>query len=253
MYKIKKLFFSYDDKEILEDVSFSMESGKLTTIIGPNGSGKTTLLSLITGQFNTYSGEIYFQNKLLKDYSIKELSQRIALVSQNVDIRFPFTCLEVVMMGRNPFKPRMKHLNKKDMDIVFGCMEMTETLKFSDTPITDLSGGERQRVMLAKALAQTPQVLFLDEAFSNMDIQYTIQFLNLLKDQIKKENLTVISIMHDLNLTHMFSDRIIALKNGKIEKYGKTQEVMTPKSIRDLFGVKVRKTQENGLVILPNL
>lgn len=253
MYKIEKLSFSYDNKEILNDVSFFMESGKLTTIIGPNGSGKTTLLSLITGQFNKYNGKIYFQNKLLKDYSIKALSQKIALVSQNVEIRFPFTCLEVVMMGRNPFKSRMKHLSKRDMEIVFKCMEMTETIKFSETSITDLSGGERQRVMLAKALAQTPEVLFLDEAFSNMDIQYTIQFLNLLKDQIKEEKLTVVSIMHDLNLTHMFSDRIVALKNGKIEKYGNTQEVMTQETIKDLFGVKIRKTEENGLVILPNL
>ncbi|QXM06393.1 ABC transporter ATP-binding protein [Crassaminicella indica] len=253
MYKVKNLFFSYDDKEILHDISFFIEQGKFTTIIGPNGSGKTTLLSLITGQFHKYSGNIYFQNKCLKDYSIKDLSKRIAFVSQNVDIRFPFTCLEVVMMGRNPFKSRMKNLTPKDMKIVRECMEMTDTLKFSDIPITELSGGEKQRVMLAKALAQTPKVLFLDEAFSNMDIQYTIYFLNLLKDCIEKEHLTVIAIMHDLNLTHMFSDRILALKDGKISKYGKTEDVMTKELIKELFGVAIRKTEEKGLVILPSL
>ncbi|QEK12821.1 ABC transporter ATP-binding protein [Crassaminicella thermophila] len=253
MYTVKNLCFSYDGKKVLDNVSFSIEQGKLTTIIGPNGSGKTTLLNLITGQLSKYNGEIYFQNKLLESYGVKELSQKIAVISQNVDIRFPFTCMEVVMMGRSPFKSRMKQLSKNDLDVVVRCMEMTETIKFSDTPITDLSGGEKQRVMMAKALAQTPQILFLDEAFSNMDIKYTIKFLNLLRKMIKEENLTVISIMHDLNLTDLFSDRILALKDGKVVKYGKTEQTVTPQLIKDLFGVHIRKNEEKGLVILPTI
>lgn len=253
MYKVKNLCFSYSNKEVLKDVTFSIDDGKCTTIIGPNGSGKTTLLNLITGQFDTYSGEVYFRNKLLKNYSIKELSQKIAIVSQNVDIRFPFTCMEVVMMGRTPFKNRMKHLSEKDLSIIYKSMEMTETLKFVDIPITNLSGGEKQRVMMAKALSQTPEVLFLDEAFSNMDIKYTIKFLNLLREMTKKENLTVISIMHDLNFTYMFSDRILALKNGELTASNTTEKVMTPELIKDLFGVQIKKSSQEGLIILPTI
>lgn len=253
MYNVNKLCFSYNDKKVLENVSFSIESGKLTTIIGPNGSGKTTLFNLITGQLDDYSGEIDFQKKSLESYSIKTLSQKVTIVSQNVEIRFPFTCMEVVMMGRTPFKNRMKNLTKYDLDIVHDCMKMTETLQFADTPITNLSGGEKQRVMMAKAFAQTPEVLFLDEAFSNMDIQYTIKFLNLLKNKVKKENLTVVAIMHDLNLTDLFSDSILALKNGKLMESGLTEEVIKPKLIKELFGVNVRKTKEKGLVILPTI
>ncbi|TCO72279.1 ABC transporter ATP-binding protein [Marinisporobacter balticus] len=253
MYSVKNLYFSYQDQKILKNINFFIERGKLTTIIGPNGSGKTTLLNLITGQLDVCSGEICFQNKLLKSYSIKALSQKTAIVSQNVEVHFPFTCMEVVMMGRNPFKSRMKNLNKKDLDVVLKCMEMTETLGFANKSITNLSGGERQRVMIAKALAQTPEVLFLDEAFSNMDIQYTIKLLNLLKDKVQKEKLTVISIMHDLNLTDLFSDQILALKNGKMVEYGKTQEVIRPSLIKELFGVNVRKNEEKGLVILPTI
>ncbi|WP_053956457.1 ABC transporter ATP-binding protein [Inediibacterium massiliense] len=253
MYQINNLSFSYDNKQVLKGIDFHIEKGKMTTIVGPNGSGKTTLLNVMNGYFDQYKGEIFLLEKNIKDYDIKELSQKIAIISQNVQIKFPFTCMEIVMMGRTPFKERMKNFKKEDLDIVYESMESTQTLQFAHIPITHLSGGEKQRVMMAKAFAQTPKVLFLDEAFSNMDIQYTIKFLNLLKKMIKEKGLTVISIMHDLNLTDLFSDHILALKNGQVVEYGLTKEVFQPELIKELFGICVKKTGEQGLVVLPNM
>ncbi|MBF8982572.1 ABC transporter ATP-binding protein [Lutibacter sp. B2] len=253
VYKVEGLCFSYGKKKILEDLSFEIKKGKVTTIIGPNGSGKTTLLRTMTGQVDQYSGGIHFEKKALKEYSVKELSQKIAVVSQNVDIKFPFSCMEVVSMGRTPFRNRMKNLTKEDLDIVYKCMEITETLKFANTLITDVSGGERQRIMIAKALAQTPEVLILDESFSNIDIRYTIKILNLLRSMTKESNLTVISIMHDLNLTDLYSDDVLALQDGKLVQFGDASKVMKPNVIKSLFGINTKKFSEKGLVVLPTM
>ncbi|PAB57950.1 ABC transporter ATP-binding protein [Anaeromicrobium sediminis] len=251
MFQVKNLSFSYGEKETLRNLNFQLEEGTMTTIIGPNGSGKTTLLNVMTNNLDNYSGDVYLRNKSLKDYSIKELSQNLAIVYQNVDIKFPFTCMEVVAMGRTPFSSRMKDLTKEDSEIIYEVMDMTDTTCFMNKDITCLSGGEKQRIMLARALAQTPKILVLDEAFSNMDIKYTIKFLDLLKEKVKNDGMTVINIMHDLNLTDIYSDNILALSKGNLVKSGKTEDVMKPQFIKSLFGINTRKISDRGLAILP--
>ncbi|MCT4595663.1 MAG: ABC transporter ATP-binding protein [Anaeromicrobium sp.] len=251
MFQVKNLSFSYGDKETLKNLTFKLEEGTMTTIIGPNGSGKTTLLNVITNNLDNYSGHVYLGNKNLKDYSIKELSQNLAIVYQNVDIKFPFTCMEVVAMGRTPFSSRMKDLTKKDLEIIYEVMDMTDTTSFMKKDITQLSGGEKQRIMLARALAQRPKILVLDEAFSNMDIKYTIKFLDLLREKVKNDGITVINIMHDLNLTDIYSDNILALSKGNLVKSGKTEDIMNPQFIKSLFGINTRKISDRGLAILP--
>lgn len=251
MFKVDNLSFSYDKDRVLNNINFKLNAGTITTIIGPNGSGKTTLLSLMTNNLDKYKGQIFYKTKNIKEYSIKDLSKEMAVVYQNVEIKFPFTCMEVVAMGRAPFSNPMKDLSKEDMDIIYEAMKITDTLEFVDKDITNLSGGEKQRVMFARALAQTPKILILDEAFSNMDIKYTIKFLNLLRDKVEKENITILNIMHDLNLTDIYSDNILALSKGNLIKSGKTQEVMKPEFIKSLFGVNTKKISDRGLAILP--
>jgi iron complex transport system ATP-binding protein len=249
---VQNLSFAYGQHKVLHNINFSLNKGCFLTIIGPNGSGKTTLLNLLTGHLAPSTGQIYLNDKELSTYKIEELSQTIALVSQDVHVRFPFSCLEVVMMGRKPFKKGFEKMNGEDMDIVCNVMELTDTLRFAEKSITELSGGERQRVILARALAQTPEFLFLDEAFSDMDICYSVNSLNVLKELIAKKNITVISVMHDLNMADVYSDMVLALQDGKLVQWGITEEVMQPHIIKELFNISVKKIGERGLAVLPN-
>ncbi|SHH40298.1 ABC transporter ATP-binding protein [Tepidibacter thalassicus] len=250
MLKVQNVSFSYKDKVVLDDISFSMGKGKFLSIIGPNGSGKTTLLNLLTGYLEKKTGSIKFLGKEIKNYSVEELSRNFAIINQNTNIRFPFTCLEIVMMGRNPFRERMKKLSENDMEIVYKSMEITDTLKFSDSLITQISGGEFQRVMLARALSQKPSILFLDEAFSAMDISQRIKSLKLIKGLVIKEGLTVVSIIHDLNLAYMFSDEVCVLKEGKMVAFGKCSDIMTADFINEVFDINVDRIDNRGFLIM---
>lgn len=251
MLDVKNISFAYGQKMILHKINFSLKKGSFVTIIGPNGSGKTTLLNLLTGHLKPIKGKILLNNKKLDKYTIKELSQKTALVSQDVQIRFPFTCLELVMMGRKPFNRGLQKLRSEDMDIVYNAMELTDTLRFAENPITKLSGGEKQRVILARALAQTPEALFLDEAFSDMDICYSIKFLNILKELVSRKNITVITVMHDPNMVDIYSDIVLALQEGKLVQWGSAREVMQPHTIKELFNIQVKKIGKRGLAVLP--
>lgn len=253
IYEINNLNFSYENKKILHDISFSIYQGDFLTLLGPNGSGKTTLLKTLTGFLKPHSGQIRFRGLQIEKYSALELAKQIAVVSQDVHTRFPFTCLEVVLMGRNPYKNRMQSFSDEDYEIVHRCMEETDTLKFIDHPITEISCGERQRVILARALAQMPKVIFLDEAFSAMDVHYCIQSLNLLKKKVDQEGMAVISIMHDLNMADTYSDKVVALKEGKLVQWGCAEKVMEPTVLHSLFKINVKKIGSRGLAVLPNL
>jgi iron complex transport system ATP-binding protein len=253
MYRITDVDFSYGTQSVLSDLNLAIEEKTFWAIIGPNGAGKTTLMHLLSGFLKPRSGEILFQNRNLSTFETVELGRQIAVVPQEVTIRFPFTCLEVVMMGRTPFKNRMERPTPEDLDIVHHYMESTETLDFADKLITELSGGEKQRVILAKALAQTPSVLLLDEAFSSMDIHYMIKFLSMTKGLVDARGLTVVAIMHDLHMASIFSDQVIALEGGRIARYGKTERIMAPDFINALFRIHVEQVGERGLVVLPKM
>ena len=157
------------------------------------------------------------------------------------------------MLGRIPHRGRLQSLSERDMELVWRYMSLTDTLKFAGNLITHLSGGEKQRVMLAKALSQTPELLLLDEAFANMDTYQGIQSLKLLKKLVQEENLTVICIMHDLNLVSNFCDYSIVLKEGRFFAQGPSEEVLRPEVIREVFQVQVVKAGDRGLAVLPDI
>ncbi len=249
MIKVENVSFKYNEKRILDSISLDVDEGKFLSIIGPNGSGKTTLLNLLTGYLSNHKGSIQYMGKNISNYSVEELSQNFATINQNGDIKFPFTCLEIVMMGRKPFLKRINRLSQIDKKIVYKAMEITDTLKFANSIITQISGGEFQRVMIAKALTQEPKVLFLDEAFSAMDISQKIKCLKLIKRLVETKNLTVISVIHDLNLTYMFSDEVCVLKDGKVVANGRTNDIMTTEFIGDVFDIQVDQIEDKGFLI----
>jgi iron complex transport system ATP-binding protein len=235
----------------LRDLNFWIEQGKFFSIIGPNGSGKTTLLNVMTGSLKKNTGEVLFLGETIDAYPIERLARFFAIINQRVTIQFPFTCLEIVMMGRHPFTKRMQQLTKADMEIVYDAMSATDTLKFAETLVTEVSGGEFQRVMFARALAQKPQVLFLDEAFSGMDMSHRLNSLKMIKHLVQEERLTAIAIMHDLNLAYSFSDEVIVLKGGRIQGHDIPKRLMTAPFINAVFDVNVHHVEDKGLIVIP--
>ncbi len=249
LFRVTNLSFSYDHKKVLSDINFSLSKGNFVSIIGPNGSGKTTLLNLLMRFLFPLKGEIFFKDKLLTAYKPREMAQEIAYVPQDSNIRFPFTCLEVVLTGRTPYQHRMRKPSDEDLQIVLRCMEETDTLKLAESLITEISGGERQRIVLAKALAQTPEVYFLDEAFSAMDIHYRIDCLSLLKKLVIEKQATVVAVMHDINMADNYSDQVLALHEGKLLNWGAREKVMQPDFLKTLFKVEVERYHQRGLLI----
>lgn len=253
MINVEDIQFGYAAKPVLKDISLSIKQGSFCGIVGPNGSGKTTLLNLITGQLQPASGCISIKGRAIGSYKIAELARHIAIMPQNMDIKFPYTCLEIVSMGRTPYKTRLQGLNEQDVAIIEDSMRLTDTLDFAGRLITELSGGERQRVLFAKALAQQPEILFLDESFSNMDIYYSIKCLSLLKELCAVQGLTVVSIIHDLNLVSTFCSEAVILKAGQLIKHGPAPIVLDPELIGEVFHIKVVRAGETGLAVLSNL
>lgn len=243
--EVKNLSFAHAlDKNraanTVHNFNIKFDQGKFYSLLGPNGSGKTTFLDLLTRFLKPDSGQILFDNKDILSFSRKELAQKIALVSQDYYINFPYTVKEVVSMGRHPYIGRFFALDKTEMDIVYAAAEATEITDLMDRKITCLSGGERQRCVFARALCQKAPVLLLDEAFSNMDINHSFNLLKRIKKEIQENNITIISVFHDINLASIWSDEMVFLKKGEIMASGKTENVMTEKIINKVYNVEAK-------------
>ncbi|OGR39275.1 MAG: iron ABC transporter [Desulfobacula sp. RIFOXYB2_FULL_45_6] len=239
---LHNLCFSYDadsyaDGMIIKDISGSFSSGSFYSVIGPNGSGKTTLLDLISGFLKPSSGTIDIDATASVSFSKKKLAKIISVVSQDHAVNFPFSVKEIVLMGRHPYISRFSLPSENDIQISENMMDICGITHLQNRKINELSGGERQRCLFARALCQDTPVLLLDEAFSNMDIHHTLQMLRLVKHSVKKKNRIVISVFHDLNLASAWSDAVLVLKKGKIKAFGRSGDVLTAETIKDVFEV----------------
>jgi iron complex transport system ATP-binding protein len=229
-----------DGRDILCGVRFSVAPGELVGLIGPNGAGKTTLLRVISGLWHNTAGEIRLLNKSLARYSPREIARLIAQVPQITALDFPFTVQQIVMMGRNPHLGRFQLETVHDRQVVSAAMRRTKTLVMKDRLIGTLSGGERQRVLIARALAQEPRLLLLDEPTANLDIQHQIGILNLVRGLIQQDGLGAVAAVHDLELAARFCDRVVLLHQGKRLADGSPEHVLTSDHIRAAYGVTAR-------------
>jgi len=239
MLRTDKIKFSYAAEEILKGIDLEIEAGSFIGIIGPNASGKSTLLKNISSSLKSDSGTVYLDSKLLNDYSSIELARKMAVVPQNTEVNFNFNVYDIIMMGRHPYQKRWSGVNEKDKKIVKEVMEVTDTLKLRSKSINELSGGERQRVIIARALAQKPDVLLLDEPTSSLDINYQGEIYDLLNYLNQELNLTIITVSHDLNLTAQYCEELILLKEGRIFAAGPAEEVLTEENIRQVYKAEV--------------
>jgi iron complex transport system ATP-binding protein len=239
-FELDGITFFYSEKKVIDDFSISLVPGKFYGIIGPNGSGKTTLVDLLVNHRQPTAGRINYRGKRLAAYSKSELSREIALVPQNFYINFPFTVKEIVMMGRYPHIPRFAAPAAGDWGIVNAVMEKSRIVEFAGRYITELSGGERQRVVFARALAQNTPVLILDEATSNLDINYTISLLNIAADGVQSAGKTVVAVMQDINLAAAYCDYLVFISSGRIVAHGPVRKILNPDTLRSVFDVDAK-------------
>lgn len=237
---VKNLSYYYGEKKVLDDISFNVEEGDFISILGPNGSGKTTLMKAILGVSNgKRRGLILLNDKKIEEYSYKELAKNISAVFQTNSLEFDFTVEEIIEMGRYPYINRFNSISNNDKLIIKKSMDYVGVTNFAERSYKKLSGGEFQRVMIGRALAQEANILILDEPVNHLDLKYQISILKLLKKLNQEKKITVIIILHDLNLASLFSDRIILLKNGSIENIGSPQDVLTQDNIERLYEAEV--------------
>jgi len=239
MFSICNISFSYGTGPILKDISFEIKRGDWLGLLGPNGSGKTTLIKCLARLISPKSGTIQLLGKNLADYNNHELAKIMSIVPQETGIPFPFTAFEVVLMGRSPFINNFGFETKEDIDIAIKAMEMTDTRQFADRPISELSGGEKQRVVIARALAQSPQILLLDEPTSQLDIKHQQETLKLLHKLNEEDGITIVEAMHDINLALSSCKTIMFLDKGSLFKIGPTNDVVSYANLKAVFDTEV--------------
>lgn len=243
MIKISNLSVSFGSNEVLKNINLEIHKGEFVTILGPNGSGKTTLLRSIANAVKSSGGSILIEGQDICLMKPKEKAQKLSVVPQNTDVAYEFTCYDVVMMGRYPHIARLKGESQKDIEVVEESMRLTNVSHLRDRLFTEISGGERQRVVLAQAITQEPKVILLDEPISNLDPQYQIEILDTIKSLSLEKNLTVVAVLHDLNMAAMYSDRIVLLDQGKVYKIGTVEQVLTKENITKVFDTPVYVSQ----------
>ncbi len=243
-----KLIFRYGTQRVLDDVTFSVREGEYLSIIGENGSGKSTLMQLLCGYLTPLSGEVLYQGENLTKLPPLQRARHIAIISQNTPANFPFTCFEFVMLGLYPHRARFEHIDAQSLEAIGAVMTQTGVLSLSDKPITQLSGGEYQRVLLARALAQRPRLLLLDEAMSDLDAAVKIRMNQLLRGLVRK-GLTVIAVNHDLSTAYSCSDRVVALHEGRLAALGSPETVFTEALLETVFGIRAQIIPGRGLCV----
>ncbi|MGC8663269.1 MAG: ABC transporter ATP-binding protein [Thermoplasmata archaeon] len=245
MIEINDLVFSYNRNLILNKISFKVEDAEILGILGPNGSGKTTLLNVINGILKKDGGEILIKGKKIEKYSRKELARIMGVVPQDMVPAFDFSVFEIVSMGRYPHLGIMEPLSTKDEKIIFDALKKTGTFDLKNKSIREISGGERQRVFIARAIAQDPEMILLDEPTSNLDIRYQIEILEII-EQMRSRGKTILMSMHDVNLAIRYCTKIALIHNGEILAFGEPEEVINENSIEIAYGIKGKIVRNGG-------
>ena len=236
--KVNNLSFAYGDKNVLSAVNFDVKRGESLGIIGPNASGKTTLLRIMSGVYLSLQGEVLYRGKSLSSFRKKELAKIFAFVEQEGVPPLTFTIEEVVAMGRYPWLKPFSGLSKKDYKIIEHVLLTLDIWDKRKQPVNALSGGERQLVALALAMAQEPKVLFLDEPTTYLDIGHQLSVMQYVRNWQKEKELTVIIVLHDLNLAAKYSDRLLLMNQGTIQKIGAVSDVITEQEIEIVYKTK---------------
>lgn len=248
----KELVASYGTTKILNGFNATICQGEFVGLIGPNGAGKSTLLKCLSGLLAIDSGKIVVEGKDNDDYTYKERAQIVAVVPQSFEIDYDFTVEDIVLMGRNPYLSIRVKESQDDYDRVERAMSVTKTLQFRKRFFNSLSGGEKQRVIIARAIAQEPAIILLDEPTSALDIHHQIQVMELIRDLNLSQSLTVVAVLHDINLASRYCNRLILMKEGRVIADDVPSQVVTEENLREVYPMKMF-IHENKLFKKPEI
>jgi iron complex transport system ATP-binding protein len=236
---INSISLKMHDKLILCDVSFSVSAGEFFVIIGPNGAGKTSLLKVLSGLQKAQKGSVTIKDKNIFTYRRRNLSQIMAIVPQHIEVGFPFTVAETVIMGRTPHLGLLGMEGKHDFHISEEAMKFTGVVHLADRKLFQLSGGELQRAIIARAICQQPEIILLDEPTTALDPAHQLKIMDLMEKFRRENGTTIIMVSHDLNLASMYGDRLLLLKNGRVVKSGDPMTVLKKEILEESYGCRM--------------
>ena len=233
--RVKELTKKYDGKAVVDSVSFRIPKGKVISLIGPNGAGKSTVMGMISRLIAHDSGLVEFEGKDIGKWKSKELSKRLAILTQSNSIQMKLTVRELVAFGRFPYSG--SRITPEDTAVIDRAIEYMELEEFQDQFIDELSGGQRQRALIAMVIAQDTEYVLLDEPTNNLDIYHATNMMKIVRRLCDELGKTVILVLHEINYAAFYSDYICAFQNGKVAKFGTVEEVMTKENLSQLYQV----------------
>lgn len=244
MIEIKGLTKRFGKKPVVEDVSITIKPGTITSFIGPNGAGKSTLLSMVSRLLDADSGEVLLDKNNVKKWKSSEFAKRVSILKQANFINVRLTVRELVAFGRYPYSKG--HLNEEDERFITQALEYMNLTDMQDKFLDELSGGQRQRAFIAMVIAQNTDYVLLDEPLNNLDMKHSVQIMKILRKLVDELGKTVVIVLHDINFASVYSDRIVALKDGRLVKNGPTHEIVNTEALREIYDMDIPIQEQNG-------
>lgn len=241
---IKNISKAYNEKKVLDNISFEIPQGKVVSFIGPNGAGKSTVIDIISRLLKKDGGEIIFQGKELSQWKSRDLAKKLSILTQSNNIQMKLTVKELVTFGRFPYSG--SRITKEDDEIIQQAISYMELEEFQDRFIDDLSGGQRQRAYIAMVIAQDTDYILLDEPTNNLDIYHSTNMMKIVRRLCDELGKTMILVLHEINFAAFYSDYICAFKDGKIAAYGTVEEVMTKENLSSIYNVDFEMQEIQG-------
>lgn len=237
MIQVRELTKFYGKKAVVEKVSVNIHRGKITSFIGPNGAGKSTLLSMVSRLMDADTGEVLLDKNKVKEMKSNDFAKRVAILKQSNFMNVKLTIRELVAFGRFPHcKGRLQDEDERMVDQALEYMGLTD---MQEAYLDELSGGQRQRAFIAMTIAQDTDYILLDEPLNNLDMKHSVQIMKILRQLVNDLGKTVVIVLHDINFASVYSDRIVALKNGKVVKDGLTNDIITSESLREIYDMDI--------------
>lgn len=244
MIQVRELTKLYGKKQVVENVSVDIRRRQITSFIGPNGAGKSTLLSMVSRLLDADTGEVLIDKTNTKQMKSNEFSKRVSILKQSNFMNVRLTIRELVSFGRFPYS--RGRLNAEDEQMVDQAIEYMDLGDMEDSYLDELSGGQRQRAFIAMVIAQDTDYVLLDEPLNNLDMKHSVQIMKILRRLVDELGKTVIIVLHDINFASVYSDRIVALKNGRVVKDGPTEEIIQSDALKEIYDMDIPIQQMNN-------
>ncbi|ETP68512.1 ATP-binding cassette domain-containing protein [Planomicrobium chinense] len=237
MIQVRELTKLYGKKQVVENVSVDIQRGQITSFIGPNGAGKSTLLSMVSRLLDADTGEVLIDSTNTKKLKSNDFSKRVSILKQSNYMNVRLTIRELVSFGRFPYSKG--RLNDEDEKMVDQSIDYMDLKEMENSYLDELSGGQRQRAFIAMVIAQDTDYILLDEPLNNLDMKHSVQIMKILRRLVDELGKTVVIVLHDINFASVYSDRIVALKNGRVVKDGTTEEIIQSAALKEIYDMDI--------------